>query len=195
MRQAFGRALEQFRKAGAAIDTIDIPEFSQLASINAKGGFTGAEAWAWHKDLLASSASQYDRRVASRMVRCKDMTADDYITLIQARQAWIAAVDAKTRGYDALLMPTVPIIAPRIKDLDASDDAYFAANRLILRNPTLINFWDGCAVSLPCHSKGTAPVGLMVAGPALHDHHILRTAATLETLLQPLTQLHSGQPA
>ncbi len=56
-------------------------------------------------------------------------------------------------------MPTTPIVAPAVADLQASDDAYYAANGLILRNPTLINFLDGCALSLPCHAAGTAPVG------------------------------------
>ncbi|CAM5193187.1 Aspartyl-tRNA(Asn)/glutamyl-tRNA(Gln) amidotransferase subunit A OS=Castellaniella defragrans OX=75697 GN=HNR28_001829 PE=4 SV=1 [Castellaniella defragrans] len=123
------------------------------------------------------------------------MTAADYIELIHARRAWIESVDEKTQEFDALLMPTVPIVAPPIKDLEASDDLYFATNRVVLRNPTLINFWDGCAVSLPCHRPGEAPVGLMVAGRALQDHHILQTAATLEALLQPLTDQHEPNRA
>jgi aspartyl-tRNA(Asn)/glutamyl-tRNA(Gln) amidotransferase subunit A len=186
VRQTFARALERLQAAGARIETLDIPEFSALADINAKGGFTGAEAWAFHRERLATRAGEYDPRVASRIQRSRDMTAADYVDLIGIRRRWIASVEQRLRGFDALLMPTVPVVAPRIEELDASDDAYFAANRLILRNSTLINFLDGCALSLPCHTEGQAPVGLMVAGPAMADARVLDVGATLEAALRDL---------
>ncbi|MBS0403262.1 MAG: amidase, partial [Proteobacteria bacterium] len=80
-------------------------------------------------------------------------------------------------------LPTVPIVAPRMADLEASDEAYFAANGLILRNPTLINFLDGCALSLPCHAPGQAPVGLMLAGLGGRDREILALGAAVEPIL------------
>jgi aspartyl-tRNA(Asn)/glutamyl-tRNA(Gln) amidotransferase subunit A len=182
---AFERALTEIRRVGGQVDIIDVPEFGQLANINRLGGFVCAEAWAWHKNLLGEGATQYDPRVASRIARGKDMTAADYIELMQIRPEWIAAVEARLRHYDALLMPTVPVIAPSIKELQDSDEAYFKANALILRNPTLINFLDGCALSIPCHPKNAAPVGLMIAGPAMRDRHILRVGMVLESLLLP----------
>lgn len=184
VQATFAKALQRLRDAGIQIDMIQIPEFSALADINAKGGFTGAEAWAWHKDLLATRSDEYDPRVASRIMRCQSMSAADYIELIEVRQKWIAAVWQRIQGFDALLMPTVPIIAPRLQELMESDEAYFSANRLILRNPTLINFLDGCALSLPCHTSGQAPVGLTVAGFALQDAHILRVGAAIEGVLE-----------
>ena len=80
-------------------------------------------------------------------------------------------------------MPTVPVIAPAISELEASDEAYFGANGLILRNSTLINFLNGCALSIPCHPNGTAPVGLMIAGAADQDRHILNVGLALEQAL------------
>ena len=111
------------------------------------------------------------------------MDCADYIELHAERSRWMAAVEARLRHYDALLLPTVPVIAPTIESLQASDDAYFAANGLILRNPTLINFLNGCALSLPCHAPGEAPVGLMVAGPAYSDARVLQTGRGIEALL------------
>ncbi len=70
-------------------------------------------------------------------------------------------------------------------ELAATDEAYFAANGLILRNPTLVNFLDGAALSLPCHEPGTGPVGLMVAGAAMSDRRILSLGLALEPVLQP----------
>src|SRR5690606_13747708 len=66
---AFATTISKLAAAGAVIDEIEIPEFAQLASINAKGGFTAAEAWAWHRDLIARAGDRYDPRVVSRMRR------------------------------------------------------------------------------------------------------------------------------
>jgi aspartyl-tRNA(Asn)/glutamyl-tRNA(Gln) amidotransferase subunit A len=179
----FERTLAAIRAGGAQIDVIALPEFEELAQINRSGGFSGAEAWTWHRSLLTRGAARYDPRVASRILRGRDMTAADYIELRQARAGWIARVEARLAHYDALLMPTVPIVAPAIEPLVASDEAYFAANALILRNPTLINFLDGCALSLPCHAAGSAPVGLTVAAPGGRDRAILEIGVALEAVL------------
>ncbi|MFC4297334.1 amidase [Castellaniella hirudinis] len=183
VRNTFNAAIARLRAAGVAIDTLDLPEFEELAQINRKGGLVCAEAYAVHRDALDAHGDQYDPRVSSRILRGRDIDAADYIELHAKRARWIAAVEARLQGYDALLLPTVPVIAPTIESLRASDEAYFAANGLILRNPTLINFLDGCALSLPCHAQGEAPVGLMVAGPAHADAHILDVGLSIEQIL------------
>src|SRR3546814_5642254 len=90
-------------------------------------------------------------------------------------------------------MPTVPITAPPIADLRDSDEIYFAANGLILRNPTYINFLDGCALSIPCQAPNSAPVGLMIAGCAHHDRRILETGLALERALQNRSEEHTSE--
>ena len=179
----FAAAVQRLEAAGALIDRIEIPEFAELSTINSKGGFTAAEAWAWHRGLIARAGKRYDPRVVSRIMRGQDMSAADYLDLLDAREAWVAAVDHRIAGYDALIMPTTPIVAPALADLQASDEAYYAANGLILRNPTLINFLDGCALSLPCHAPGTAPVGLMIAGSNGADRRILGIGLAVEDLI------------
>ncbi|QVQ27986.1 amidase [Achromobacter deleyi] len=179
---SFGAAVQRLQDAGALVDRIAIPEFAELAAINSKGGFTAAEAWAWHRGLIARAGKRYDPRVVSRIMRGQDMSAADYLDLLDAREAWVAAVDHRIAGYDALIMPTTPIVAPAVADLQASDEAYYAANGLILRNPTLINFLDGCALSLPCHAAGTAPVGLMISGSNGTDRRILGIGLAVEDL-------------
>lgn len=180
---SFAAAVAKLKAAGALVEEIAIPEFAELGNINSKGGFTAAEAWAWHRDLIARAGKRYDPRVVSRIMRGQDMSAADYLDLLDAREAWVAAVDHRIAGYDALIMPTTPIVAPAVADLVASDEAYYAANGLILRNPTLINFLDGCALSLPCHAQGTAPVGLMISGSNGADRRILAVGLAVEALL------------
>src|SRR5665213_917880 len=131
VRASFRHALDTIRRGGSLVDEIDMPEFEQMASVNPKGTLICAEAFAWHRSLLASHAQDYDPRVASRISQGENINAADYINVLKARPAWIAAVEARLAPYNALLMPTVPITAPAIDDLRASEDAYFAANALI----------------------------------------------------------------
>lgn len=179
---SFQAALSRLSAAGVLVQDLVVPAFSELAAINAKGGFIAAEAWAWHRKLIAASADRYDPRVVSRILRGKDMSAADYIDVLQARVRWIAEVQASIADFDAMLMPTVPVVAPVVVELVASEEDYFRTNGLILRNPTLINFLDGCALTIPCHAAGTAPVGLMLAGPALSDQRILSIGLAVEAL-------------
>lgn len=180
---AFERALSALSAAGAHITRLAVPEFAQFAALNARGSLAAAEAWAWHRALLAEREAEYDPRVSSRIRGGERMNAADYIDLVAARRRWIATVETRVESFDALVIPTVPIVAPRIDELEASDAAYFAANSLILRNPTLINFLDGCALSLPCHREGEAPVGLMLAGLGGRDREVLALGQGVERLL------------
>lgn len=180
---AFQRALARLRSAGARIEEIALPELSALSQIQSTGGFSAAEAWSWHRRLLAEHGSRYDPRVALRIRRGEAMSAADYIELLQARRAWIAAMATATAGFDALLSPTVPVAAPPLAPLQASDDAFFAANALLLRNPSVVNMLDGCALSLPCHRPDELPVGLMVWGHALADDTVLAVSLAIESAL------------
>jgi aspartyl-tRNA(Asn)/glutamyl-tRNA(Gln) amidotransferase subunit A len=180
---AFERTIGTLRAAGTQIVDIQLSELSELAAINATGGFAAAESWAWHRHRLAQDEGRYDRRVAMRIRRGERMSAADYIELLHARRHWIARMAIAMQGFDAMLSPTLPIVAPPIADLVASDDAFFAANALLLRNPVVVNLLDGCAVSLPCHRAGEMPVGLMVWSGALQDDTVLDVSLAIEAAL------------
>ena len=160
-----------------------MPALLELAAINAGGGFSAAESWAWHRGRMATEAARYDPRVALRIRRGEGMSAADYIDLAHARRDWIARMQIQAAGFDALLSPTVPIVAPRIEDLRLDDSAFFAANGLLLRNPSVVNMLDGCALSLPCQAADEMPVGLMVWGTALRDDAVLDASQAIEAAL------------
>jgi amidase/aspartyl-tRNA(Asn)/glutamyl-tRNA(Gln) amidotransferase subunit A len=181
---AFERALSVLRAAGAQIEDIALPEITELPAMVATGGILAAEAWAWHRELLTAREPDYDPRVAMRIRRGERIGSADYIHLLEARRDWIARVTAATEGFDALLSPTVPIVAPPIAELVASDDAFFATNTLMLRNTSAVNMFDGCALSLPCHRDGEMPVGLMVWSGALQDDRVLAVSLAIEAALQ-----------
>ncbi|WOB10686.1 amidase [Piscinibacter gummiphilus] len=180
--RAFERSLGTLRQAGAQIETLALPELAELTAINATGGFSAAESWAWHRQLLSQRQADYDPRVALRIHRGETMSAADYLDLTRARADWIARMTLTMRRYDALLSPTVPIVAPTIASL-TSDDAFFATNALLLRNPSVVNMLDGCALSLPCHTPDELPVGLMVWSHALQDDAVLDASLAIEATL------------
>src|SRR5262249_21361228 len=125
----------------------------------------------------------YDPRVLTRILRGKDMNAEDLVTLRQRRAGLIARARRVTAQFDALLMPTVPIVAPEIAPLAADDDTYYRTNLLVLRNPSIANFLDRCALSLPCSSPGQPPVGLMLMGEHGADRRLLSIGLSVEQVL------------
>jgi aspartyl-tRNA(Asn)/glutamyl-tRNA(Gln) amidotransferase subunit A len=176
---AFERAVEKLREAGADVVDIELADLDGIAEMNAGGGFAAAEAFAWHHDLIASRESEYDPRVLVRIKRGKRQTARDVLVLRERRHVLMAGVRRRLDGFDAFACPTVPLVAPLCEALD-DDDEYSRINLLMLRNPTVVNLLDGCAASVPMHQGGEPPAGLMVAGLAGRDSHILRIAAWIE---------------
>ena len=177
--RTFERALATLSRAGALIEHIEVPEFLDVGVINSKGGFAASESYAWHRYLLTSKGDVYDPRVSIRILRGGSMSAADYIDLLNARRSLVARAAARLAPYDALVMPTTANPPPRIADL-ADDKAFTTANLRSLRNCTLINMIDGCAISLPAHREGDVPVGLMLASSGGADRRIFELAAGME---------------
>ena len=180
---AFERALQRLSKAGALIVQVPLAELAEVAQINAPGGISAIEAYALHREALATQRERFDPRVARRVEPGRGVSAADYIVLLQRRRDWITRTTQRLAGFDALLCPTVPMVAPPIAELVADDDAFFRANGQLLRNTFLINFLDGCAFSLPCQAPGELPVGLMLAAPAGHDAALAGVALAVEAAL------------
>ncbi len=180
--KTFVSTLSRLTRAGAALTEVKTPAFDRQGDYFKGGGYAGAEAYHVHKPYLGRLA-EYDPRVGKRVLLGRDISAADYLTLGDVRAAFIREVEALAAPYDAIIMPTVPCVAPTIAETEASDDEYFRWNFRIMRNTGLVNFFDGCAVTLPCHATGTAPVGLMVCGTAMSDRRVLAVAAAVEQAL------------
>jgi Asp-tRNA(Asn)/Glu-tRNA(Gln) amidotransferase A subunit family amidase len=194
--KAFDRSLKALRDGGARIEEIALEPIRDLGTLQSTGGFTAAESYAWHRELLASRGADYDPRVRFRIERGANMKAYEYIDLIRARREWIGRVQSALEGFDAALSPTTPIVAPPIAQVapasgaDAAKDAaldeeFFRVNASLLRNCSVINMLDGCAISIPCHAAGELPVGLMIWQCALQDDAVLNIALRAEQALAP----------
>lgn len=177
--QAFEGTLARLAAAGARLQDITLPD----AGVLTQGGFSAAESWAWHRHHLAEHEALYDPRVARRIRRGDTLSAADYLDLLAARAAWIEQMQRAIAPFDALLSPTVPLVAPPLQPLLDSDERFFETNGLLLRNTLLANLLDGCALSLPCHAPGDWPVGLMVWSGALQDDTVLDVSLAIEAAL------------
>jgi len=181
---AFESSLRALRDAGAQIEEISVEEFDDLPGLVAGGGIIGGEALSVHRDRLKTHGEMYDPRVRVRLEAAEELSAANYLTLFAKRAELIDRFNRRMTAYDAMILPTVPIIAPPFSAFEA-DEEYMRLNRLLLRNPSCFNMLDGCAISLPCHQPGTAPVGLMLAKPGGQDAALFDIAATVETVLAP----------
>jgi len=181
--EAFGRVLNRLDRAGVRVTHLSFPQFERIGAANATGGFSPAEAYAWHKATVASHADRYDPRVLARIRRGEGISAVDLLELVRQRAEIRASMDEATLTFDAVAMPTVPILPPRIDAL-AEDAAYYAANMLVLRNPALANFLDRCSISIPMQRVGEGPCGFMLMGETGGDARLFAIADAVEAILK-----------
>ena len=181
---AFRAALDRLSEAGALLRDIAFEPFADILEVSAAGGILGAEAYALHRERLAAKGNMVDPRVRARIERGAGISGADLLDTIGARAGIQARADSIGADYDALLMPTVAIVAPPIDDIVASDELYAEMNPFILRNTTFGNFLDRCALSIPIHRPGEAPVGLMVLDRTGADAHLIRAGLAVESAVR-----------
>ncbi len=182
--EIFDRALSRLSAGGIELRPVTVPELDDLPTINAKGGLATAEAHHWHRPLLAAAADGYDQRIRRRIEPGADISAADYLDVVDARTRLVAAAERELRGFDAYVLPTVAILPPPMADFDDDDPAHYSAtNLLCLRNTMVGNFLDACAITVPASAGGEPPVGLMLMAGPLADHQLFALARTVESLL------------
>jgi aspartyl-tRNA(Asn)/glutamyl-tRNA(Gln) amidotransferase subunit A len=179
---AFADACARLAEAGARLVDIPLAELAEYPALSDRGLLANTEAFAWHEELMARRGNEYDPRVRSRIEFGRNVSAASYVRLMAGRADWISRIAARTAEFDALLMPTVAITAPP-RAAFVEDKEYFRLNFLILRNTSVINFLDRCAISLPIQPAGAAPVGLMVVGEHGGDRRLLAVARGIEAVV------------
>src|SRR5215211_617760 len=170
---AFAAALGRLSAAGAILVDVPMKELAQAAEVSPRGALASYEAYSVHRELMKEHANEYDPRVMARIRPGESITAGEYKKLVQLRKRFIRSINAAAGSYDGMLMPTVPDTAPTIAEVTKDDESYFRFNGRMLRNPSLVNLFDGCALTIPCHEPGTAPVGLTIARIQNADRSVL----------------------
>jgi aspartyl-tRNA(Asn)/glutamyl-tRNA(Gln) amidotransferase subunit A len=182
---AFAAALHRLSAAGAQIIESPMPEFAHAAEVNSRGALVSAEAFAWHRRWIETRREKYDPRVISRILPGSQVSPQRCRELLRRRACFVAEIEKIAGGYDAMLMPATPETAPAIADVVRDDASYLRFNSRMLRNASIVNAFDGCALSIPCHEPGAAPIGLMIAGIGMADRRILGIGWAAEAIVSP----------
>ncbi len=177
--KAFDAVLTAVSRAGARIVEVSMPGPDDILAIRR---FIPIEAYAHHRALLASHASRYDPFVRMRLEEGATAEAVEYIELKQYRRAMITRCAALTLDFDALLMPTVAVVPPRIVEV-VEKHAYLRQSALVTRFTSVANCLDRCAVSLPCSEPGSLPVGFTLMGDHGSDRALISTALAVEAAI------------
>jgi aspartyl-tRNA(Asn)/glutamyl-tRNA(Gln) amidotransferase subunit A len=179
---AYQSALARLSASGAQLVDVAMPDLEEIPKINGKGGFSAPEAYSINRDTIANKAQLMDPLVLARIKRGAEMPAPDYIDLFRIRREMIGRAARLTRPFDAMVLPTIPIVAPALDEV-ATPETFRQKNVLILRNTMLFNFLDRCALTLPIHAPGEAPVGLMLVGEHGRDRRLVSAGLGVETML------------
>ena len=177
----FPEALDRLEKAGARLSYERLPQFDDMVRALSRTSILLAEVYLIHRERLARRGDDIDPIVCVRIEKGRDIGAADYIESVRVRAALIRAMDTRLGDLDALVMPTTPIVAPRIDEVGTPRD-FMARNAMLLRNTTIVNFFDLCAVSLPLPRGSGLPTGLMLVARNGQDRRLLRIAAAVERM-------------
>lgn len=181
--KAVAAALEGLSKVGARLSDETLPAIDGMNEVNKLGGgITPTEAYAVHRDRFARRGDDIDQHIRRRIERAKDNSAADYIAMIQRRLQLIREMDARMADVDVLALPTSAVIAPLIADLEKPDE-FARRNAMSLRNTSIWNFFDACAISLPLPQQDGQNVGLMLVARNGQDHRLFRIAAAVEKVV------------
>lgn len=179
---AWSAAIARLGASGVRLSDETVALFDGMMRVNARGGFAPPEALAIHRDRLKRRGGDVDPNVRARIERAGAMSAADYVEISQARQALVRAMADRFGFLDALVLPTTPIVAPRFADI-AGAETFGRNNMMLLRNTSMVNFFDLCAISLPLPCQGALAVGLMLVGRNGNDARLFRIAAAVERAL------------
>jgi len=175
----FPAALARLEKAGVRLTSETLPFLDDMGKVLARASILVAEVYSIHGERLAQRGEGIDPIVRGRIEKGREIAAADYVRALRERARLIRAMDARLADLDALVMPATATIAPRFDEV-AEPKAFMARNALLLRNTTIGNFFDLCAVSVPTPRDGGLPCGLMLLARNGHDRHLLRMAAAVE---------------
>ncbi|WP_112663180.1 amidase [Microvirga flavescens] len=180
---AFERAISHLAAVGARVSDEALDDLLLAPSrVQTPVSFAAIEAHCVHKDALTSRAGDFDPFVHKRIMRGRELDAPSYVGMVQERARLMPVMDQRLADFDVLALPTVPFVAPKIADVQSEED-FVRTNVLILRNPSVFNFYDLPALSLPIPHGGPLPIGLMLVGQRGRDRELLAVGAAIETEL------------
>lgn len=184
VRQSFEGAVEALAARGAQLRRLPLTLLDDCDDLFVERPLVVREAWDRHRDMLQAHFDEYDPFVGQRMRAGVEISDSEQQSRLAARQRLVGEFEQQFAALqaDALLYPTVACVPPALEETDDPDNAR-RVNLRCLRNTATVNYFDGCAISLPCHVPGEAPVGLMLSAANGCDEALYRAAAAVEAAL------------
>jgi len=171
-------ALDRLGAAGARIDPIRAPFLDRAFELSVP--LYTADAWANWRDLVEPAPDRMWPPILQRVRAGAAVSADVFLSARDELRALRARWHALIAGYDAVLMPSVAIMPPKVTPLMADAELYRNVNLMALRNTRVGNLMGDCALSLP---TGTPSVGLMADAVPGAEERLLRLGAAMERAL------------
>ncbi|MYD85595.1 MAG: amidase, partial [Acidobacteria bacterium] len=176
---AFADTVERLARAGCRIDDADIPHAADTGPVYLHTQL--AEAAEQHRADLDARPDAYGRGVRLRLELGRYVLAEDYVRAQRGRRILTAEVDAALENRAALLLPTLPIVPPRLgTDRIAIGDATETTRALTLRLTQLFDVTGHPAISIPCGTAGGLPAGVQLVGRRGGTDRLLAVAAACE---------------
>jgi aspartyl-tRNA(Asn)/glutamyl-tRNA(Gln) amidotransferase subunit A len=184
VRTAFEAAVETLRAAGVNIRQQSLSLLDDCDDLFVERPIVVREAWDHHRSMLEQHFDEYDPFVGTRLRLGANISDQEQQSRYQARDQLVAAFEREFAELqaDALIYPTVACVPPAIAETEDDENAR-RVNLRCLRNTATVNYFNGCAISLPCHREGEAPVGLMLSAANGQDEPLFRIAAAIEATL------------
>jgi aspartyl-tRNA(Asn)/glutamyl-tRNA(Gln) amidotransferase subunit A len=185
VRSCFDAGCERLRSAGAVIDDVVVPHAGDVPAIYSH--IVLAEGAAYHANTLERRPNDYTPNVRARLEMGRYILAEDFARALRGRDLVRREVDAALRGIDALVLPAVPIAAPKIGmpmvRIGANEEP---ARNVMLRCTQAFNISGHPAISIPCGVNADGlPIGLQLVGRFGMTSKLLETAAFVERHLGP----------
>jgi aspartyl-tRNA(Asn)/glutamyl-tRNA(Gln) amidotransferase subunit A len=178
--ERFEAGLARLGGAGVRLREMAFPLFDDMARVQTPATIATVEAYRIHREAIALRGDDYDPIVRHRIETGSAVTDAGYARMLEERTELVKAMDLRMGEVDLLVLPTTPIVAPTIEEISTTK-GFNTANRLLLRNTAIANFFDLCAISLPM--GGALPTGLMLLGRRGDDRRLFEIAASVERLL------------
>ena len=183
----FENSLSLLSRNGLKIKREYIKEFDEMQESSKKyGTIVTAEAfynlnyYLTHKDK-----SLIDNRVIDRIELGRQQNALDYINIVQKRKDLNKRIKRIFDNKNFLLMPTVAIRAPEIKDLVSDIDEFHRLNSLILRNTMIGNYFNLPGVTFPSGIDiNGIPTGILISSFSNTDEELLCYSRNIEKILE-----------
>ena len=176
-------AIKKLSKAGMSIIEKEISEIEEMHKILSEHGTTVTyQGYAEWKHLIEKDRNLMDINVLNRMYQGKHMKQNS-IKIIEASQIALSKkLYSSIENYDAILMPTVPILPPKINEVQSNEQLYDKYNMLALRNTRIGNVLPMCSISLPC--PGDLPIGIMLSMSIKNDEKLINLAESIYNIIK-----------